>query len=278
MSTAHILIIEDDDLVSRTVERSLASDEFKISLADNGLDGLKIARKRQPDLVILDVIMPEMDGYEVCRKIRTDQTLSEVPILFLTAKIKDEDKVNGFLAGADDYLTKPFNIDELLLRVHAILRRTNRQDGSQPQSLADKQISLIASKVLQQLQLQKNSPVANYTLIVGDFVLDTQSYELYTPRRGKVRLTPIQYDLVHHMMSYPGQIFSPSRLLDEVWDYPMDTGSPDLVRVHIKNLRDRVETDPRSPDFICTVPGYAYTIEDKVPLDQAASEGLSISG
>jgi len=278
MSTAHILIIEDDDLVSRTVERSLASDEFKISLADNGLDGLKIARKRQPDLVILDVIMPEMDGFEVCRKIRADQTLSEVPILFLTAKIKDEDKVNGFLAGADDYLTKPFNIDELLLRVHAILRRTNRQDVSQPQSLEYKQISQIAGKVLQQLQLQKNSPVANYTMVVGDFVLDTQSYELYTPQRGKVRLTPIQYDLVHHMMSYPGQIFSPSRLLDEVWDYPMDTGSPDLVRVHIKNLRDRVETDPRSPDFICTVPGYGYTIEDKVLVDQPASEGLSISG
>ncbi len=278
MSTAHILIIEDDDLVSRTVERSLASDEFKISLADNGLDGLKIARKRKPDLVILDVIMPEMDGYAVCRKIRADQTLSEVPILFLTAKIKDEDKVNGFLAGADDYLTKPFNIDELLLRVNAILRRTNRQDVSQPQSLEYNKISQIAGKVLQQLQLQKNSPVASYTMVVGDFVLDTQSYELYTPQRGKVRLTPIQYDLVHHMMSYPGQIFSPSRLLDEVWDYPMDTGSPDLVRVHIKNLRDRVETDPRSPDFICTVPGYGYTIEDKVPVDQSTNEGLSISG
>ncbi len=278
MSTAHILIIEDDDLVSRTVERSLVSDEFKISLADNGLDGLRIARKRQPDLVILDVIMPEMDGFEVCRTIRADPMLSDVPILFLTAKIKDEDKVNGFLAGADDYLTKPFNIDELLLRVRAILRRTNQQGTTQPQSLVEVQISPTARKVLQELQQQKNSPVANYTLVVGDFVLDTQSYELYTPQRGKVRLTPIQYDLVHHMMTYPGQIFSPSRLLDEVWDYPIDTGSPDLVRVHIKNLRDRVETDPRSPDFICTVPGYGYTIENKVPMDQAASEGLSIPG
>ena len=278
MSAAHILIIEDDDLVSRTVERSLTSDEFKISLADNGLDGLRIARKRQPDLVILDVIMPEMDGFEVCRTIRADPMLSDVPILFLTAKIKDEDKVNGFLAGADDYLTKPFNIDELLLRVRAILRRTNQQATTQPQSLAEVQVSPTARKVLQHLQEQKNSPVANYTLVVGDFVLDTQSYELYTQQRGKVRLTPIQYDLVHHMMTYPGQIFSPARLLDEVWDYPIDTGSPDLVRVHIKNLRDRVETDPRSPDFICTVPGYGYTIENKVPVDQSASEGLSIPG
>ena len=94
MSTAHILIVEDDDLVSRTVERSLSSNDFQISLADNGIDGIKSARKSTPDLVILDVIMPEMDGYEVCRRMRADSQLSEIPILFLTAKIKDEDKVN----------------------------------------------------------------------------------------------------------------------------------------------------------------------------------------
>jgi CheY-like chemotaxis protein len=99
MKTTHILIIEDDDLVARTVERSLDNDEFKVSLADNGLDGLKVARKQLPDLVILDVIMPGMDGYEVCRTMRADQVLCEVPILFLTAKIKDEDRIAGFLAG-----------------------------------------------------------------------------------------------------------------------------------------------------------------------------------
>lgn len=261
MSTAHILIIEDDDLVSRTVERSLSDDEYQISLADNGVDGLKLARKRSPDLVILDVIMPGMDGYEVCRTMHADSQLSETPILFLTAKIKDEDKVNGFLAGADDYLTKPFNIDELLLRVRAILRRTSQHKASQSSTPTENPISPTARKVLQELQSQKNSPVTNFTLVVEDFVLDTQSFELHTPEQGKVRLTPIQYDLVHHLMSYPDQIFSPARLLDEVWDYPIDTGSPDLVRVHIKNLRDRIETDPRSPDFIRTVPGYGYTIE-----------------
>jgi two-component system alkaline phosphatase synthesis response regulator PhoP/two-component system response regulator RpaA len=80
------------------------------------------------------------------------------------------------------------------------------------------------------------------------------------PARGKLRLTPVQYDLLYHLMSHPGQIFSPARLLDEVWDYPSDTGSPDLVRVHIKNLRERIETDPRSPTFILTLPGHGYTI------------------
>ncbi len=261
MSTAHILIIEDDDLVSRTVERSLSDDEYQISLADNGVDGLKLARKRSPDLVILDVIMPGMDGYEVCRTMHADSQLSETPILFLTAKIKDEDKVNGFLAGADDYLTKPFNIDELLLRVRAILRRTSQHKASQNSTPIENPISPTARKVLQELQSQKNSRVTDCTLVVGDFVLDTQSFELHTPEQGKVRLTPIQYDLVHHLMSYPDQIFSSARLLDEVWDYPIDTGSPDLVRVHIKNLRDRIETDPRSPNFIRTVPGYGYTID-----------------
>ena len=261
MSTAHILIVEDDDLVSRTVERSLSSNDFQISLADNGIDGIKAARKSTPDLVILDVIMPEMDGYEVCRRMRADSQLSEIPILFLTAKIKDEDKVNGFLAGGDDYLTKPFNIDELALRVQAILRRTRQKEQIPIPESEDNHFTPSAQQILLELQKQKKTPVVNSTLVVGDYVLDTQSYELYTPTRGKVRLTPIQYDLVHHMMRNPGDLFSPSRLLDEVWDYPLDTGSPDLVRVHIKNLRDRVEKDPTTPEFIRTVPGYGYTVD-----------------
>jgi DNA-binding response OmpR family regulator len=265
MRPAQILIIEDDDLVSRTVERSLNNGEYQISLADNGLEGLNLARKQPPDLVILDVIMPEMDGYEVCRSMRADARLAEIPILFLTAKIKEEDRVNGFLAGADDYLTKPFNIDELILRVRAILRRTSKLETQQPLASPETITSPLARKALQELQAQKNTPAGSFTLVTGDFVLDTQSYELHTPGRGVVRLTPIQFDLVHHMMSNSGKIYSPGRLLDEVWNYPLDTGSPDLVRVHIKNLRDKVETDPKSPDFIRTVPGYGYTIDNKSP-------------
>ncbi|HSO27804.1 MAG TPA: helix-turn-helix domain-containing protein, partial [Anaerolineales bacterium] len=90
--------------------------------------------------------------------------------------------------------------------------------------------------------------------------LDIRSYELTTPHRGKVRLTPIQFELLQHLMLHAGEIFSPHRLLDEVWDYPADAGSPDLVRVHIKNLRERIELDPRNPEFIRTVPGYGYTV------------------
>jgi two-component system response regulator RpaA len=234
MDLANILVIEDDDIVARTIERSLRGEEFRVDLASSGVEGLKAARRNRPELIILDVIMPGMDGYAVCREIRADPVLTSIPVLFLTAKIKDEDKIMGFNAGADDYLCKPFNIDELILRVRAILRRTQRQAAASPQS--------------------------GTTVHVGDYTLDTATFELQTPHRGKVRLTPVQYDLLYHLMSHPGQIYSPMRLLNEVWDYPTDTGSPDLVRVHVKNLRELVELDPRTPMFIRTVPGYGYTV------------------
>jgi len=125
---AHVLVIEDDDIVARTIERSLRGEEFRVLLTSSGVEGLKAARRRPPDLVILDIIMPGMDGYTVCREMRSDPRLAEVPILFLTAKIKDEDKIAGFNVGADDYLCKPFNIDELILRLRAILRRARRRE------------------------------------------------------------------------------------------------------------------------------------------------------
>ncbi len=234
MDLANILVIEDDDIVARTIERSLRGEEFRVDLAASGVEGLKAARRNRPDLIILDVIMPGMDGSAVCREIRADPVLTSIPVLFLTAKIKDEDKITGFNAGADDYLCKPFNIDELILRVRAILRRTQRQTAAAPQS--------------------------GTAVKVGEYTLDTATFELQTPHRGRVRLTPVQYDLLYHLMSHPGQIYSPMRLLNEVWDYPTDTGSPDLVRVHVKNLRELVELDPRTPTFIKTVPGYGYTV------------------
>jgi DNA-binding response OmpR family regulator len=272
MKSAYLLVIEDDELVARTIERSLRGDDFKVAIAENGEDGLRAARKRSPDLIILDIVMPGMDGYAVCRELRADAQLADVPILFLTAKIKDEDKIAGFLAGADDYLTKPFNVDELALRVRAILRRARMlpapASASNPAGVpAGAALSPYARQAVKQIQSRSKAPVASHCLVVGDYVLDTQAYELHTPDRGRVRLTPVQYDLVNHLMSHPGQIFTPGRLLDEVWDYPIDTGSPDLVRVHIKNLRERVETDPREPRFIRTVPGFGYTIGEEQPAE-----------
>ncbi|MFZ6030872.1 MAG: response regulator transcription factor [Chloroflexota bacterium] len=240
-----LLIIEDDEIVARTIERSLRGQEFKLTTINSGVDGLKTARRAVPDMVILDIVMPGMDGYTVCREMRADPLLANVPILFLTAKIKDEDKIAGFIAGADDYLTKPFNVDELILRVRAILRRTKVQSQAHLANASE----------------GETKPFEDAAKItIGPYTLDTRSYELTTPHRGKLRLTPVQYDLLYHLMSHPGRIFSPARLLDEVWDYPANTGSPDLVRVHIKNLRERIEEEPSTPTFIRTVPGYGYTV------------------
>ena len=231
-------------------------------MANSGIEGLKVARRRRPDLVILDVIMPGMDGYDVCREMRSDPILNIVPVLFLTAKVKDEDKIAGFMAGADDYLVKPFNIDELILRIRAVLRRAQAETkriatAQQAQPLFQNER---ADDIPKPFPDNLIPPELRSKVEVDGYILDTRSYELTTPSGMRMRLTPVQFDLLLHMMRHPGEIFSPIRLLDEVWDYPSDTGSPDLVRVHIKNLRERIEVDPRTPTFIRTVPGYGYTI------------------
>ena len=264
MKPANILLIEDDEIVARTVDRSLRGGDFRVTWANSGVEGLKTARRISPDLVILDVIMPGMDGYTVCREMRSDPLLTDIPILFLTAKIKEDDRITGFKAGADDYLCKPFNVDELILRIHAILRRTQSPAGGRVGNTGPEMsdnLSPHARAVITQIESSPKMIETNRCLIIGDYVLDTRSFELHVPERGKVSLTPVQYDLLYHLMSHPGEVFSPTRLLDEVWDYPSDYGSPDLVRVHIKNLRERVERDARAPEFIRTVAGHGYMVK-----------------
>jgi DNA-binding response OmpR family regulator len=245
MDQKTILVIEDDDIVAQTIEHCLRREGFRVILGQSGVEGLQLARRHQPNLVVLDIIMPGMDGLTVCRQMRQDTIISETPVLMLTAKTGDEDKVKGFLAGADDYLSKPFNVDEFILRVRAILRRT---ESHRPGSSRSNRVPI------------SNENNQSDLLNIRGYQLDTRTYELTIPDKGKIRLTPIQYDLLFHLMRHAGEVFSPTRLLDEVWNYPLDSGSPDLVRVHIKNLRERVEIDPKEPAFIETVPGFGYTI------------------
>ncbi len=257
MQPSSILIIEDDEIVARTIERCLRGSEYKVRVANGGVEGLRAAHDEVPNLTILDVIMPGMDGYAVCREMRGDPVLADVPILFLTAKTKDEDKIIGFTAGGDDYLGKPFNVDELILRIRAILRRT-RGLRPEPAPQSTEQV-----KVNQQSapEMQPSAIEADRLIILGEYILNTKTYEFIGPHTGKIRLTPVQYDLLYHLMNHPGEIFSPARLLDEVWDYPSDAGSPDLVRVHVKNLRERIEDNPRVPKFLKTIAGYGYTVQ-----------------
>jgi DNA-binding response OmpR family regulator len=254
MGTANILIIEDDDIVARTIERCLRGKEFHVNMANSGVAGLKAAHRKIPDLVILDVIMPGMDGYTVCKEMRDDPILKEVPILFLTAKIKPEDAILGLSLGADDYLRKPFNVDELLLRVTAILRRT-KTEAKQP---SQGEAAILATSESKTLPIKT---AENHILKIGEYSLNTRTYIFSSPVKGEFRVTPVQYALLYHLMSHPNKIFSPSLLLEEVWDYPDTAGSADLVRVHIKNLREAIEADPQEPVFIKTIKGYGYTIQ-----------------
>ncbi len=228
---ATILVIDDDELVSRTLQRALKLYGYHVMVSNSGTDGLQLARRHTPDLFILDIMMPGADGYQVCRQIRGDPLLQDLPVLFLTAKAKDEDKIEGFRAGADDYLSKPFNMEELQLRVRAILRRAVVKPAK---------------------ELKPNEVIA------GNVVLDCRSFKVTTPN-GTALLTNVQFDLLYHLMSNADQVFNSQQLLQDVWDYPRDTGSPELVRAHIKNLREKIEPVPSDPVYIRTIQGHGYT-------------------
>lgn len=229
MST--VLVIDDDELVSRTLQRALKMYGHQVMVANSGTEGLQLARRHHPDLFILDIMMPGADGYQVCRQIRGDPLLKDLPVLFLTAKAKDEDKIEGFRAGADDYLSKPFNMEELQLRVKAILRR-----AAAPNTTTEPPTEVVA----------------------GDVVLDCRTFKVTTPQ-GTALLTNVQFDLLYHLMSHADQVFNSQQLLQDVWDYPRDTGSPELVRAHIKNLREKIEPTPSDPLYIRTIQGHGYT-------------------
>jgi DNA-binding response OmpR family regulator len=229
---ATILVIDDDELVSRTLQRTLKLYDYQVMVANSGPEGLQLARRHRPDLFVLDIMMPGMDGYQVCRQIRGDPLLADLPVLFLTAKGKDEDKIEGFRAGADDYLSKPFNMEELQLRVKAILRRSAPVEISAPEPLTE--------------------------IIVGNVRLDCRTFEVTTPN-GTALLTNVQFDLLYHLLSNVDQVFNSQQLLQDVWDYPRDTGSPELVRAHIKNLREKIEPKPSNPIYIRTIQGHGYT-------------------
>ncbi len=232
---ALILVIDDDDLVSRTLQRALKHYDYQVMTANSGIEGLQLARRHRPDLFILDIMMPGVDGYQVCRQIRGDPLLQDAPVLFLTAKAKDEDKIEGFRAGGDDYLIKPFNMQELELRVKAILRR------SVP---------------------EKTEEAAVNEVVVGNVTLDCRTFKVTTPYQT-ILLTNVQFDLLYHLMSRADQVFNSQQLLQDVWDYPRDTGSPELVRAHIKNLREKIEPQPADPIYIKTIQGHGYSFSSE---------------
>ncbi len=230
---ASILIVDDDAEVLGTVWRALNREGHEVVLAESAIQARERIAQERPDLMILDIMMPEKDGLAFCAELREEEEYKTIPILFLSAKWRTDDIVRGLDVGGDDYLTKPFELRELNARVRALLRRTP------PEEEDDTEIT------------------------VGDLLLDTHRFQVTTPAKKNVQLTATEYRLLHHLMSSPDQAHSVHDLLDAVWQYPRGTGDPDLVRAHVRNLRAKIEPNSRQPIYVHTIHGVGYMVKSK---------------
>jgi DNA-binding response OmpR family regulator len=226
--TKTILIVDDEKRLVSLVESYLTQEGYRVKTAHNGQEALAVARSEKPDLIVLDVMMPEMDGYEFIRRHRAEHN---TPIILLTARVDDEDKVVGLEVGADDYITKPFRPRELVARVRAVLRRAGE---SEPRA-----------DVLRAL----------------DVSLDRSTRSVQIGERA-VDLTPSEFDLLAAMMGSPGRVFSRLDLLDIIQGVRYE-GYERTIDTHVKNLRGKIESDPRSPRYVETVYGVGYRFARK---------------
>ena len=242
-----ILVIDDDPNIAELLTLNLGMAGYDVSHTDDGVKGQALAVQLVPDLVLLDLMLPRVDGFTVCQRLRRDKRTSDVPILMLTALSQTQDKVEGFNAGADDYLTKPFELEEMLARVRALLRRTDRIP-----------------------QAAKHSEILNY----GPLTLIPERFEAIWFDKT-VKLTHLEFDLLHCLLQRHGQTVSPQEILKEVWGYdPND--DIETIRVHVRHLRTKLEPDPRHPKYIKTVYGAGYCLE--LPSEERASAEEDMEG
>lgn len=232
---ARILAVDDDPEVLGTLGRVLERENFEVRLASSGQKALDVLEGYQPDLLILDIIMPGMDGIEVCQSVRKDARYGALPILFLTAKGSTDDIVRGLDVGADDYVIKPFELAELRARVHALLRRGTRTVG-----------------------------MSDSVINVGDLKLDSSTY-VVTVKDESIQLTSTEHRLLRYLLDNVDQVLSLSQLLQNVWEYPPNTGDPDLVRAHIRNLRAKIEKKYKQK-YIRTIHGVGYMVSSQTPI------------
>lgn len=252
MSKAQILLIDDEPDLVWAMRYLLQDEGYQVSVALNGREGIKAAHRSRPDLIILDVSMPNMDGLEVCARLRRDPGLASVPILFLSAYGTAQDRTKGLNQGGDDYVVKPPNMDELVARVQALLRRSRLRPA--PQETAEDD---------------------GVEINVGSLTLDPHTYRVHVDGRSEL-LTPVEFDLLRFLMRHAGQVFSSDELLQEVWGYPPGTADPSLVRWHIKNLRSKIESDPLDPVYLRTITRHGYMVSaDPAHAAQAASRSGS---
>ncbi len=230
-----ILVVEDEAILQETLAYNLGKEGYEVKTAGDGIEGLRIAREWQPDLVLLDVMLPLLDGFEVCKKIRAG---SDIPILLLTARAEEIDRVIGFEIGADDYVTKPFSMRELMARVKTRL------------------------KVYQRLQAQQVETAAvdeADEIVLGNLVIDRKRHEIRIDGNA-VPLKPKEMELLCFLVENRGRAVSRETILEKVWGWDYYGGSR-TVDVHIRWLRSKIEADPSSPKRLMTVPGLGYRFE-----------------
>jgi DNA-binding response OmpR family regulator len=228
MAKYKILVVDDDRNIVDLVRLYLERDGYQVLVAYDGLEALRLARQRRPDLIVLDLLLPEVDGLDVCRILQTE---SKVPIIMLTAKTTEEDKLIGLELGADDYVTKPFSPRELVARVRAVLRRVDQEAPQGPMELR-----------------------------FADLVIDRRSHEVRM-QDEVVNLTPTEFQLLEVLAEEPGRAFTRLELLDRVFGYDF-VGFERTVDVHVKNLRKKIEPDPKQPTYIQTVYGVGYKFSE----------------
>jgi len=232
-----VLVIEDNPEIAHLLQINLSDIDCQVELASNGSDGLDAALGRSFDLIILDLMLPELDGVEVCRCVR--QRDAYTPILMLTARTSEIDRVLGLELGADDYMTKPFSIRELLARVKALFRRSNLTMQSNDN---DEESACISSGNM-------NIDIVRRNVSIGG---------------EEVELTAREFDLLVHFASHPGRVYSRSQLLDQVWGYGHD-GYEHTVNSHINRLRSKIEFNPAHPEYVLTVWGVGYKFYEHAP-------------
>ena len=220
-----ILVVDDEELLVKGIRFNLQNEGYDVLTGSTGLEALRLAQNEKPDLIVLDVMMPEMDGLTACSKIRE---FSNVPIILLTAKTDDMDKLIGFDCGADDYLTKPFNILELKARIRALLRRAGATEAAEPSN----------------------------QLTIGSITLDLNSRNAY--KNGVLAdLTAKEFDVIEFLMRNPNRVYSREALLDTIWAYEYRSDIR-TVDVHIRRLREKLEENPAEPNYIMTKWGVGY--------------------
>lgn len=224
-----VLVVDDEPSIVTLLKFNLEQAGYNVLTAEDGRKGLDTALKEKPDLIVLDLMLPGMDGMDVCKSLRQEKV--NTPILMLTAKDDEFDKILGLELGADDYLTKPFSPREVVARVKAILRRSQFEDVEQSEQV----------------------------IKIGDLEIQLERYDVYF-KGEQLILTPKEFELLLYLANHRGKVLSRDQLLNGVWDFQYD-GDTRIVDVHISHLREKIESDSKKPVYIRTIRGFGYKLE-----------------